>query len=94
MDSLFNVVLPVLAGGVSTLLMSGLKKLATFIDTLPAIAQQLIVSVLSWGTVQLSLLLTVSFSSYDVTQLTSADTLSLAAAGLAFIFHKVKPKTV
>jgi len=94
MDSLFNVVLPVLAGGLSTLLMAGLKKLVAFIDNLPAIAQQLIVTVLSWGTVQLSLLLTVAFSSYDVTKLTSVDTLALSAAGLAFIFHKVKPKTV
>ncbi len=90
MDSLFNVLLPVLSGGLSTLLMSGLKKLATVIGTLPAMAQQVIVTVLSWGTVKLSLLLTVSLTTYDVTQLAASDTLALAAAGLAFLFHQSK----
>jgi len=90
MDSLFNVLLPVLSGGLSTLLMTGLKKLITVIGTLPAIAQQVLVSTISWGVVKISLFLTVSLTSVDVTQLAATDTLALASAGLAFLFHMAK----
>ena len=93
MESLFNVLLPILSAGLTTLLMTGLKKAVTFVGTLPAIAQQVIVGAGSWGVTQLALLATVQLSTGDVTALASSDLLALSSAGLAFVFHLASKKT-
>jgi len=93
MESLFNVLLPVISGSLATLLMTWLKKGVAVVGKLPATVQQIVVAAGSWGLVKLSLLLTVSFTTYDVTQLASVDVLALSAAGLSFLFHTAAKKT-
>ena len=87
MEDLFTVLLPVLAGGLSTTLMTLLKKGVTLLGTLPALAQQVIVSTFAWALIKVSVLATVTLTTFDVTQLGDQDVLALSAAGLAFVFH-------
>lgn len=52
---LLSVVLA--SGGVTTLIMSGIKKLYAKIDTFPAAVQQIIVGLIAFGTIKLSVIL-------------------------------------
>jgi len=91
LESLFNVLLPVLSAGLATLFMGWLKKGVTFIGTLPAVVQQLIVAAGSWGLVQVSLW-GVALTTFDITQLASSDILSMTALGLTYLFHLASKK--
>lgn len=92
LGDLLPTLIPVIIGIMVPYIMRGVKFFAAFVDDMKAPYQQMIVTFISWGLVQIGIILNMILPT-DIELLTAGDLSGALAAAIAFAVHAGSKKS-